>query len=228
MLRILFCFVAITAYGSELLDKFAEPNLEKIYEYYAHLGPQDCDIGEHMHVLRRLAAECPHIVEIGIANVISTWGILQGLADNPAEERSYLGIDIKWPPLDNLQFAQEEAEKRGISFEFRLGNDLHLDIEPADFLFIDSMHTYCHLSYELETFSPKIRKYIAMHDTSEPWGHREDGEYQGDYSEYPAHYPRYRRGLWPAVVDFLRTHPEWVLEERRLNCHGFTILRRVK
>ena len=31
------------------------------------------------------------------------------------------------------------------------------------------MHTYCHLSYELDTFSPKVRKYIAMHDTSEPW-----------------------------------------------------------
>ena len=83
------------------------------------------------------------------------------------------------------------------------------------------------MTYELETFSPKIRKYIAMHDTSAPWGDSDDDQYEDDYSEYPDHYDRNKRGLWPAIEDFLSTHPEWTLMERRFDYHGFTILKRI-
>jgi cephalosporin hydroxylase len=102
-----------------------------------------------------------------------------------------------------------------------------IEIPSTDLLFIDSLHTYCHLTYELEKFSPHVRKYIAMHDTSEPWGTVDDTEYGGDYSEYPAAFDREKRGLWAAVEDFLSRHPEWRLLERRLNNHGFTVLERV-
>jgi len=61
----------------------------------------------------------------------------------------------------------------------------------------------------------------------EPWGDRDGDDYFGDYSEYPAEYDRTKRGLWPAVQDFLQRHPEWSLYERHFNNHGFTILRRV-
>ena len=216
------------SHASELLQKIPKPNLQKIYNYYASLNARKCDIGEHMPVLKRLAMECPSVTEIGLGLVISTWGLLAGLKENTQPYRRYVGIDIAQPPMDNLLLAKEEAEKHGIIFEFIRGNDLYLDIEPTDLLFIDSMHTYCHLLYELETFSHKVRKYIAMHDTSEPWENRNDAEYVGDYSEYPSHYNKRKEGLWPAVVDFLNQHPEWVLEERLLNCHGFTILKRVQ
>jgi hypothetical protein len=215
---------SIQATGS--IDNIPNPSIKKIYEFYAGLSVWECDIGEHMPVLKQLAMECPSVCEIGLASVISTWAILQGLSENPAPFRSYVGLDIAMPPADNLQLAKEEAEKQGIAFLFRHGNDLYLDIEPVDLLFIDSMHTYCHLTYELEKFSPKVKKYIAMHDTSAPWGNRDDAEYVGNYSEYPRNYNRKKRGLWPAVVDFLARHPEWSLQERRLNCHGFTILKR--
>lgn len=66
-----------------------------------------------------------------------------------------------------------------------------------------------------------------MHDTSAPWGDRDDTEYHGDYSEYPASFDRNKRGLWPAVEDFLANHKEWKLLERRFNNHGLTILERV-
>lgn len=222
----LLCLVT-SCFSSELLDKIHDPNINKIYNYYAGLTPRDCDIGEHLPLLKQLASECPYVTEIGLGLVISTWAILQGLTENPSFYRFYVGIDIAQPPIDNMALAQSEAEKNGISFRFQRANDLYIDIEPTDLLFIDSMHTYCHLTYELETFSPKVRKYIAMHDTSEPWGDRNDGEYTGNYSEYPAHYSRRKKGLWPAVQDFLSRHPEWMLQERRLNCHGFTILKRV-
>jgi len=220
--------LAAQGFASELTDRFPDPSIEKIYDYFASLPVKLCDIGEHMPALRMLAAECPHVTEIGLGGIISTWGLLQGLIDNPSPNRTYIGIDIAIPPRDNLDLAERLAVEKGISFTFRNGNDLYLDIEETDFLFIDSMHTYCHLTYELETFSPKVRKYIAMHDTSEPWGQRDDGEYGGNYSEYPGHINRGKRGLWPAVSDFLKTHREWTLQERRLNCHGFTILKRVE
>ena len=103
---------------------------------------------------------------------------------------------------------------------------MNIRIPQTDFLFIDSLHTYAHLTYELEKFSPHIAKYIAMHDTSDDWSYTDDTQYRGDYSEYPENIDRTKRGLWPAVEDFLERHPEWVLEARYFNCYGFTILKR--
>jgi len=210
---------------SRIQDIIPNASLEIIYSYYAHLPPRYCDIGEHMHLLKQLAQECPHVTEIGIGPVVSTWGLLQGLAENRSPLRTYIGIDLVSPPED-YTLARNLAEQKGIRFVFQKGNDLFLTILPTDLLFIDSLHTYCQLTYELETFSPMVRKYIALHDTSEPWGDRDDSEYIGNYSEYPAHYNRTKRGLWPAVEDFLRSHSEWTLLERYFNCHGFTILQR--
>ena len=181
---------------------------------------------EHVPVLRRLAARCSSVVEIGLYDMVSSWGILYGLAESRASERSYVGIDIRSPQESILASAQDIAEKCGISFKFIQADDMEIDIEPADLLFIDSLHTYSHLSYELEKFSPKINRFIAMHDTSDPWGSRDDDAYTGDYSEYPSEVDTSKRGLWNAVTDFLAKHPEWELYERRLNGYGFTILRR--
>ena len=103
--------------------------------------------------------------------------------------------------------------------------DLDLE-EPVEMLFIDGLHTYCHLTYQLMKFSPKVLKYIAMHDTSIPWGYVDDTDYQGDYSEYPPSFNRTKKGLSPAVDDFLANNPGWELQEKRFNNHGFTVLRR--
>ena len=223
----IFSSIYLPVYGSLFSGRIQEPNLSNIYNFYAGLSVAECDIGEHMPVLRQLSKECPSVVEIGLGLIISTWGLLEGLSENSAIHRSYLGIDIALPPGYDLQLAKQQAEKNNIQFRFQRINDLHLtSLEPTDLLFIDSMHTYCHLTYELETFSPYVRKYIALHDTSEPWGDKDDNEYIGNYAEYPSHYDRSKRGLWPAVVDFLGRHPEWELQERRLNCHGFTVLKR--
>lgn len=184
-------------------------------------------IYEHIPVLKKLAQECSTVLEVGVYHMASTWGLLKGLADNGSSIKSYKGIDISAPPYEILSKAQALAKGNGITFSFLEANDMLIEIEPAEFLFIDSLHTYCHLTYELETFSPKISKYIVMHDTSAPWGDRDDDDYTGDYSEYPASIDRSKRGLWAAVEDFLSHHPEWKLVERRLNCHGLTILKRV-
>jgi hypothetical protein len=184
------------------------------------------DIYQHVSTLRSLAMECSSVVEIGLRSMVSTWGILLGLSESPFTSHCYYGIDIQCPLNDTLNYARKLAEESGILFNFWQANDMHIDIEPTDMLMIDSLHTYCHLTYELEKFSPKVNKYIVMHDTSAPWGDNEDSEYHGDYSEYPPEYDRSKKGLWPAVEDFLKRHPEWALYDRYFNCHGLTILKR--
>ena len=199
-------------------------SLKQLYEHFCR---EASSINEHLPVLRELAQQCTSVVEIGVLCMTSTWGSLYGLSENSSPARSYLGIDLVSPPSHILTRAKYLAEAHGISFQFWQANDRDVDIEPADMLFIDSLHTYCHLTYELEKFSSKIRKFIALHDTSAPWGFCDDSAYKGNYSEYPASIDRTKRGLWPAVEDFLARHPEWTLSERRLNNNGFTVLRRV-
>ena len=185
------------------------------------------DICEHLPLLRKLAADSETVTEIGMRSMVSSWGILLGLSENNSNVKSYLGIDLNSPPLDTLMAARKLARASGIAFSFWQDSDMNIDIPRTDFLFIDSLHTYAHLTYELEKFSDKANKYIALHDTSEPWGNLDDTEYNGDHSEYPAFIDKTKKGLWPAVEDFLQRHPEWTLADRHQNCHGFTILKRV-
>ena len=201
----------------------SNPKLELAYQYQLsrHIPS---DINEHVSTLRDLGSKCSTVVEIGTKSMVSTWGILQGLAENPSTSRSYLGIDIVPPPTDTLNLAKQLAEENGVNFNFWQANDMDIDIESTKLLFIDSLHTYCHLTYELEKFSPKVTHYIAMHDTS--WGDVDDPTYKGDFSEYPPEYDRTKRGLWLAIEDFLQRHPEWALHERYTNNYGLTILKR--
>ena len=163
--------------------------------------------------------------------MVSTWSILQGLSENSAPKPlSYLGIDLAAPfvSLQKLKLIKQIAKAHGINFKIWVKNDMQIELPKTEMLFIDSLHTYCHLTYELEKFSAQTGKYIVMHDTSPPWGYADDSAYQGDYSEYPSSFDKKKRGLWPAIEDFLKRHSEWCLHKRYLNDHGLTILKRKK
>jgi hypothetical protein len=207
------------------IDMNKQRELQWIYQEHC---ATPSDINEHLPQLKKLASECSSSVEIGLRGLASTSAILQGLSENNAPFRSYVGIDLEFPSKDKLQQACSLAESQGISFQFLQGNDMKIDIDPVDLLFIDSLHTYCHLTNELEKFSPKVRKYIALHHTSSPWDMEDDDSYQGDYSEYNLSIDRAKRGLWPAVLDFLQNHPEWSLFRRHNYNHGFTVLKRIE
>jgi hypothetical protein len=202
-------------------------SLDLLNAKYAESSNTPSDIFEHVPVLYGLALECSSVTEIGVRSMVSTWGILKGLSENSHEGKSYLGIDLSLPPTKSLKAARRISKDIGITYNFLQANDMTITLDPVELLFIDSLHTYCHLTYELEKFSPSVLKYIALHDTSPPWDLVDETWYTGDFSEYPAHIDKNKRGLWPAVEDFLATHPEWEIKERRLNCHGFTILKRV-
>ncbi|HSX12958.1 MAG TPA: hypothetical protein VLE96_00845 [Chlamydiales bacterium] len=204
-----------------------EAKLELQNQYTIHcLLPSD--INEHLPALRRIASECDSVVELGVRNVVSSWGLILGLSENCSLHRSFLGVDLGYPQPHVYDLVKELTEANGIAFDFWQANDMDIDIEPVDFLFIDTLHTYAHLSYELEKFSSKARKYIGMHDTSQTFEYRDCLSYEGNKSEYPVFIDRNKKGLWPAVQDFLSRHPEWTLHERYENNNGLTILRRVR
>lgn len=217
----IFCFIFFL-FGTASI---AYPTtLEEQYEqHWSHPS----DINEHLPRLRELAKECASVTELGIRDATSTWGLLKGLSENQAEKRSYLGVDLILPPLNTIYLANNLADMHEISFRVWQANDFDIEIEPTDLLFIDTWHSYRHLTYELEKFSPKVAKYIAMHDTSEPWGDQDEPCYTAPLPDYPSHINTHKRGLWLAVEDFLATHPEWQLKARYFNNHGFTILERI-
>lgn len=185
------------------------------------------DIYEHIPVLRSLASECSSVVEMGLRNMVSSWGILKGLSESKSSSRSYVGIDINSPPLPILNLAKELSQKNKISFVFCQGDNKDIDINPTEMLFIDTLHVYFQLAYELEKFSPKVSKYIALHDTGDTDSYEDPYPFYGDRNIYPGLCDPSKRGMWQAVLDFLERHPEWVLQERRTNNYGFTVLKRV-
>lgn len=186
------------------------------------------DINEHLPVLKKYAQECDSVMEIGIRTMVSTWSCLYGLANNNrSSNKIYIGVDLEYPPTDKYELARKVSRENNIHFNFYKNNDMNITFNgPVDMLFIDSLHIYCHLTYELETFCPYVNKYICFHDIDYPWGFM-DEPYTGGYDHYPSWIDKNKRGLLQAVIDFLERHPEWTFLEHRKNSHGFGVLKRI-
>ncbi len=123
---------------------------EEIQLRYEELCNIPSDINTHLPILRKYADECEHITEMGVRGVISTYSFLSSKA------KKVVAIDIfdVWvPDIEKLIFV--------------CADDLEIDIEETDMLFIDTKHCYNQLIQELNLHSPNVRKYIAMHDVSE-------------------------------------------------------------
>ena len=160
------------------------------------------DINEHLPALRRYAEHNEIIVELGVRKIVSTWAFLA------AKPKHLISVDITHPRDygADLWEVEDAAREAGIEFDFVLKSSLEIDLPGHDFLFIDTLHTYEHLTAELERHHTKVKKFIAMHDTN----------LAGD--------PDNMRG---AVDDFLNTHQEWTVVERFENCNGMTFLKKV-
>ena len=219
------CFIFFCSHRP-LLDA-AEKKKHRIKDNSLQHCNQPLDINEPIQLLCKYAKACSSVVEIGNKEIAAAKCILQGLSESSFKRRSYLKIYSVYPPSKQTDFIKEKAKKRGINFTFWQANDFLIVLEPTDMLYIDSLHTYCHLTYQLETFSSQVRRYICLHGTSGPWCDQEENAYQGNYDEYPFSYDRKKKGLWPAVLDFLANHPEWVLVERSTKNEGCAVLQRL-
>jgi hypothetical protein len=163
---------------------------------------RDTDIHEHLPLLAQLSAECSCVVELGVGRAQSTRGFLR----NNIELHSY-----EYSPLPGIPEYFQEARESGRNVTLHVADTREVEIPECDMLFVDSLHVYEQVQKELELHANKVKKYIGFHDTTT---FADNGEFGG-------------RGIWPAVQEFIDSHPEWQMIERRTNNNGLTVLKRV-
>jgi len=164
------------------------------------------DINEHLITIMEHARECKHITEFWVRTWLSSIALLAWVD----ESSEVISFDIvKHPEIDQIgQRVKEDKKKR----TFIKHDTRDIVIDPTDMLFIDTLHNYMQLKTELHNNHSRVRKYIAMHDTTTFWVH---GETPGTW------WLRY------AVEEFLLNHPEWEIKYKFTNNNWLTILERV-
>lgn len=170
--------------------------------YYEDACTRGSDISEHLPTLSRLASECQHVTEMGIASGQSTRAFLR-------HDVEYIGYDILIQPQINELL--DEAKRAGRRVRWHVADTKTFICDETDLLFIDTAHNYEQLKKELELHGNRARKYLVFHDTT-TFGNRD--ETMGG------------PGLWPAIEEFLEKNKHWEIAEKYENNNGLTVLRR--
>ncbi len=196
---------------ASLIESQSYKELQNWYENCKITGE---DIHEHLDTLLEYAKKSESIVELGVRKIISSIPFALGLP------KKLTSVDIYMPSYflhDNeqtLDYLRKLCKDLNIDFQFILGNDLEIELEPVDFLFIDTNHTYDQLTKELKLHSNKVKKWIALHDTTA-------------YADYLTVDGRLEGGLKFAINEFLQANSEWKIEAEYTNNNGLTILSRI-
>jgi hypothetical protein len=160
------------------------------------------DIHEHLPVLSDLTSQCNHVTELGVGWAQSTRAFLR----HDVELHSY-----EFNPLPGIREFFSEAKNAGRNVELHVADTRKVEIAETDLMLVDSLHVYEQVQEELRLHAGKVKKYILFHDTT---SFADNGEFGG-------------KGIWPAIQEFIDSHPEWQLVERRTNNNGLTVLKRV-
>jgi hypothetical protein len=226
-------FMALYQAGAMPDMSHAEVASIMIEAYVAKAVSEVSDMTHHFSVLRAVTLPTDTVLELGTRSMHATFAFLA------ARPQRYTGVDLQDPSYAQHTLAQFVATGLGVEFAFVKGDDLdpNLPIPAAhDIVMIDTLHTYAQLSSELTAFAPKTRRLLIMHDTSPPWAFDDEPvaprlENEPRIASQAAsqqHTATGKKGLWPAIVDFLKTEQgqQWVLWKRDSWSHGMTILRR--
>jgi hypothetical protein len=169
---------------------------------YQDACERDTDIHEHLPTISVLTSECNHVTELGVGWAQSTRAFLR----HNVELHSY-----EFMPQPGIREFFEEAKNAGRNVTLHVDDTRKVEIAETDLMLVDSLHIYEQVQKELELHAGKVRKYLLFHDTTL---FADRGEFGG-------------KGIWPAVQEFIDSHPEWQLVERRHNNNGLTILKRI-
>ena len=166
------------------------------------------DINEHLELLKSLADSVDHVTEMGTRTGISTRAFLA----SDVTLRAYdLSLD------DYVAKLFELAHKKGKDVKYIESNVLEAEIDETDLLFIDTWHCYDQLYAELTKHAPKVKKYIAFHDT-QTYGTRSE-EFMGRVGS---------NGLLPAIIHYMIDNPDvWRCKTHRTNNNGLTVIERI-
>lgn len=201
--------------------------MDELTKEYQLLCNKKSDINEHLPTLYKYAMESNVILELGVRNCVSTWAFALGLAQNSNEHKKLIVNDIMECDIRNLEKA---FLKTNMKLEKYWQNDLTLDLqEKVDLLFIDTWHIYGQLIRELEKFHSLVNKYIILHDTTTYATRPEPARHaiiKHSMKESNITKDEIKKGLKPAVDEFLAKHSEWTVKEIFTNNNGLTILER--
>jgi len=190
------------------MDKKMNPNILLIghnmnfEQEYQDACAKVTDIHEHLPVISELTSHCTHVTELGVGHAQSTRAFLR----HDVELHSY-----EYQPHDYIPKLFEDAKNSGRNVTLHIADTRQVEISETDLMLVDSLHIYEQVQAELQLHANKVRKYILFHDTT---SFADRGEFGG-------------KGIWPAIQEFIDSHPEWQLVERRTNNNGLTVLKRV-
>lgn len=194
--------------------------MDTVEEFYGQLCRSPSDINEHLPTLKKYAEECEHITEMGVRWVVSTYAFAN------AKPKHFISIDIRhpsepewnsvWSSGKRLNDIQNYCSNNNIDYKFILADTTKLEIEQTDLLFIDTLHTYNQLKQELELHGNKATKYLIFHDTTNFRHRNEDDSPEIDG----------KKGIYPAIEEFLIKNTHWSIHEEYTNCNGLMILKR--
>lgn len=156
------------------------------------------DIQAHMPMLRYLASQSAEVVEFGVRCGFSTISLLAGC---PKRMKSF---DVN--PFEHYRVLKNLAVDT--DFTFHQINDLHIEPQDCDLLFIDTVHTYQQVKAELKLHGKAARKYIALHDTELYGSVGEDG----------------KTGINKAIKWFMNQNKQWSVLAHSILDNGLTVL----
>jgi hypothetical protein len=171
------------------------------------------DINQHLISLKNCADACEHVTEMGVRTVVSSYAFLTSKA------KTVIGYDIAKHP--NVDECLERCKAEGREWKFIEADVLKVEIEPTDFLFIDTFHTASQLKRELELHAGKVKRFIGFHDTTTYWEKGEDS-----YESVAHNAMNCGRGLRHAIEPFLKANPEWKIVFRAIYNNGLMIIER--
>jgi hypothetical protein len=143
------------------------------------------DMYKRMDYIQEKFAGVQTITEFGPFQGCSTaaWLMLRPKKFTTVDQGTTLDIDL----------FNKAATEVGVEFKFILGNDLEIEIEHCELLFIDTVHSQEHTYNELKTHANKVSKYLVFHDVNperfgtlagiEQW-RLENSEWKTDYIDY--------------------------------------------
>jgi len=189
-------FIGIQKQNGEKIifkNKPRKMNKDEIELKYQEFCKTSSDINMHLPTLREYYDTCDHVTEMGVRGCVS---LMAALASNAKKVVAY-DIHNVWVP---------KVEK----LTFHCADDLEVEIEETDFLFIDTLHDYDQLKAELELHAPKVRKWIGFHDT---FFFARRGESGG-------------KGLMDAIDEFLSENTGWSICYHSDENNGLTIIQK--
>lgn len=172
------------------------------------------DIVLHLPVLEYFASQCRHVTEFGVRDGHSTVALAAGLGRQLGCMGSLISYDIE--ETNFVRKFRDMAKPCYWGFRQADTGDSGLVISPTDLLFIDTLHTYDHVTKELTLHGRKATKYLAFHDTFTC------GEYDRSGPDPGA------KGILPAVDEFLAKYPgEYRTAYRTDANNGLLVLERI-